>query len=141
MKINGREIARTILNNLKEDVENLKTKGITPTLAVILIGNDPESASYVRQKDKAAHAIGAELRIKNYELGITKEVIQGEIDKLNNDPSVHGIIIQRPVPTHLQDTDLLNRITPKKDVDGFVPDSQFEVPIALALIKILEKIH
>jgi len=139
MIIDGKQLAATILEDCKKTVQQLQTRGITPTMAVILVGDDPGSTSYVKQKEKAAERIGAKLRITNYKLQITKNTIQSTIQQYNNDTTIHGIIIQRPLPTHLQDLTLLNSILPSKDIDGFVPNTPFDVPVAKAVIKIIQK--
>jgi len=141
MIIDGKTLANTILETLKQTVSTLQTRGITPTMAVILVGDDPGSASYVRQKEKAAARIGAQLQISNYQFQIDKKTVQKKINALNNDPSIHGIIIQRPLPPHLQDDTLLNNIIPTKDVDGFVPGTLYTVPVASAVVKILNLIY
>jgi methylenetetrahydrofolate dehydrogenase (NADP+)/methenyltetrahydrofolate cyclohydrolase len=140
MEINGKQIADDLLQTLQKKVETLKKEHIVPTMAVILVGDDPGSASYVRQKEKAAERIGATLRATCYEGSVTKEEIQSTMQQLNNDPGVHGIIIQRPLPKHLQDPTLLNSILPTKDIDGFVPGSKFQVPVAIAVERILDVI-
>jgi len=140
MIIDGKEIAEKILTHLSGDVTHQKEKGVTPILAVILIGNDPSSESYVKQKEKTAQKIGADLHIIRYGQTVTKHEIQEKIIELNTDPKIHGIIIQRPIPKHIQDETLLNSINPEKDVDGFVPGSPFDVPVAKAITHILESI-
>ena len=140
MIINGKAIAQDLLRKLKKDIDLLKQRGILPTLAIILVGKNPESLSYIRQKERTAKQIGAELRVIKYELEITKDTVQKQITELNADPLIHGVIIQRPLPTQLQDKKLLNSINPYKDVDGFVSGSKFQVPVALTVEKILQEI-
>jgi len=137
--IDGKVIADELLTHLKKDVETLKKQGITPTLAVILIGENVGSQSYVRMKERTAQRIGATLRIEKYTIDVDKKTIQNKILALNHDPSVHGIIIQRPVPPEIRDEKLLNSIDPKKDVDGLVPHTHYNVPVALAVYAIVEK--
>jgi len=141
MSIDGKHIADDLLHELTKQTAFLKSKGVTPTMGVILVGDDPGSASYVRQKEKAAERIGAQLRVMNYESRVTRKTIQQIINQWNDDPSIHGIIIQRPLPRELQDPTFLNSIIPEKDIDGFVPDTKFSVPVALAVGKILENIY
>jgi methylenetetrahydrofolate dehydrogenase (NADP+)/methenyltetrahydrofolate cyclohydrolase len=138
MIIDGKAIADTLLDTHKTQTSLLKSKGITPTLAVILVGEDPGSISYVRQKEKTAERIGAKLRYMKYDVRCTKEEIQSTIQQLNNDPTVHGIIIQLPRPPHF-DISIHRSVHPDKDVDGFVPGSKFKVPVALAVEKILQQ--
>lgn len=139
MRIDGREIAREILDTLTIDVAKLKAKGITPTLAVILVGDDPSSLSFIKQKKKAGETIGADVIFSHQPLGFSNQQLRDLIDEYNTDPKVHGIIIQRPVPGI--DSTILTMVTPTKDVDGFVVGTKFEVPVALAVVKILEEIH
>jgi len=141
MKIDGKQIAEELLQNLQIKVLQIKNKEISPALAVILVGDNPGSASYVRQKEKTAERIGATIRVRRYELGVKKNILQKQITELNADSSIHGIIIQRPLPKHLQDKELLDSINPLKDVDGFVPGSKFNVPVAMAVERILQQIY
>ena len=104
MRIDGKIIAGNILTKLAGTVATLKKRGITPTLAVILIGNDPASVSYIRQKQKAADAIGAKLILEQYPETVTPGMLESAIAYYNNDPSVHGLIIQRPVPKFITKT-------------------------------------
>lgn len=139
MKIDGRKIAGDILHNLATSTEQLKLKGIIPHLVIIQIGNDPASDSYINQKEVRASEIGAKVTTQNYEAGIANQELFDKIETLNNDSTVHGIIVQRPVPTQI-DNDRLNiAIDSKKDVDGFHPSSPFEAPIALAVMEILDR--
>ncbi len=138
MKIDGNALADEILIHLKNKIDKLH---IAPSLAVILVGDNPASESYVRQKQKMADLIHAEVKVIRYPPTISQAVINKTIEQLNNDPSIHGIIIQRPLPTHLQNPELLNSIAPGKDIDGFVPGSKFQVPVGLAVEKILQKMY
>src|SRR3989344_5185837 len=135
MMIDGRLIASEIKLKLKKQIVSLKSKNITPHLAVILAGSDPSSHTYVRQKQKIGEEIGAKVTINQpTQLNDLVKLVQS----LNADPAVHGIIIQRPLPFDIPKTQLDQLVTPKKDVDGFHPDSPFTPPIALAVLKILE---
>lgn len=139
MKIDGKALADNILNRLSADVTSLKNTGITPTMAVILVGDDPGSLVYIRQKQKAAERIGAHVIFDHQPNTITADTLKRLVDKYNADPSVHGLIIQRPVPSTLGDvTAIINSIRPQKDVDGFVPDSPFDVPVAAAVGELLK---
>lgn len=142
MRIDGKAFAEAILSDLTKKVTILKEQGVTPTLAVILVGNDPGSLSYVKQKQKAAEKIGARLVLSAQGLEFSKKELQKLIEKYNSDPSVHGLIVQRPLPAAMGDcAKILNQIKPQKDVDGFVPCSPYEVPVAAAVLKILEEVH
>jgi len=143
MVVNGKLIADEIMEKLGESVAAMKKGGVTPTLAVILVGNNPESISYIRQKQKATERIGAKIIVEQFPDTIGPDVLEAAINKYNTDASVHGLIVQRPIPTFLgkNGTDILSAVSPAKDVDGFVPNSPFEVPVAEAVITILEHIH
>ncbi len=136
MKIDGRTIADQILNDLSAWINTLQQQGITPALAVIQVGDDPGSTAYIRQKQKAADQIGAKL-ILNHESGSTnQEELHLLIIQFNNDPKVHGIIVQRPLPKTLHASNIL----PSKDIDGFLPGSPHPVPVAEAVTKILARV-
>lgn len=141
MIIDGRKIADDTLLNLLNRVAHLKKQGVTPTMAVILVGDDPGSESYVRQKQKMADSIHAQVKVIRYPQTVSQAIINKTIEQYNNDSHIHGIILQRPLPKHLQNPKLLNSINPNKDVDGFVPNSLFKVPVAMAVEKILKQIY
>lgn len=140
MRIDGTALANSILTDLSQTVSELKDKGITPQIAVVLVGDDPGSISYIKQKEKAAKRIGAILTLEHLPHTITPEILLSTIAHYNNDPQVHGLIVQRPLPIVGVD-DILNTVSPAKDIDGFVPNSPFEVPVARGVITILEHIH
>lgn len=141
MKIDGNILADTILTDLTNDVSALRTKKITPTLAVICIGDNPASLSYIKQKQKAAKRIGARLELCHMSQYTDPEDLRRHIETYNCDVNVHGLIIQRPLPQALKNcTQIVSFVRPQKDIDGFVPRSCFEPPVALAVLKILEEI-
>ena len=120
--ISGREVAENILTtNLKNKVIELNKKNINPKLIVILVGDMKASASYVAQKEKFAVKAGIESDILRFESSVTEEQILQEINKINNDNSIHGVIVQLPLPDHISVAKVLNSIDPSKDVDGFTP--------------------
>lgn len=121
--INGKEIAQTIKDEMRLEVEELKNAGKSCCLAVIQVGNDPASSVYVSNKKKACEYIGIDSL--SYELPeeTTEEELLQLIDKLNMDEAVHGILCQLPLPRHINEKTILNRISPKKDVDGFHPQN------------------
>lgn len=142
MKIDGKAIADAILTNLTKEVDSLITKGITPTLAVILVGDNPESLAYIRQKQKITERIGGRFIFEHLPAQTQTRELAARVQMYNDDPTVHGLIVQRPLPEDYGDvTDILNSVSPKKDVDGFVPNSPFDVPIAQAVLTILEQIN
>lgn len=121
--IDGKLISTQIKDELKEEVAVLKAKGIEGSLAVIQVGSDPASSVYVNNKKKACEYIG--LGSKSYELdeNITQDELLELIDKLNADDEIIGILCQLPVPKHIDEDMIIQRIDPKKDVDGFHPQS------------------
>lgn len=121
MIINGKELAENIRSSLKLEVDNMKKQGITPKLAVIMVGDNKASEVYVRNKSKACNEIGIEFEefLKD-ENTSQKELIE-LIDMLNSRNDIHGILLQSPIPKHLDIREAFNRINPKKDVDGFHP--------------------
>lgn len=119
--IDGKRISKEIKDELKAEAEKFKAEGGEATLAVILVGDDPASAVYVNNKKKACEYIG--IRSLSYELPkeTTEEELLALIDKLNNDDSVNGILVQLPVPDHIDENKIIRSISPSKDVDGFHP--------------------
>ena len=119
--ISGREVAEHILENeLSKKVEELKAKNIIPNLVVILVGEMKASASYVAQKEKFAAKAGIKSEVRRFNSEISENEILSEIDKINDDPLIHGVIVQLPLPDHCV-VKVLNRIHPSKDVDGLHP--------------------
>ena len=141
MEINGKEIASKIFERLKRRVKKLRKKDIVPYLAVILIGNDPASISYVNQKEIRGKRIGVKITVKNLSKDVKENKLLAIIQKLNNNHNVHGIIAQRPLPPQIDSNKISQAIDPKKDVDGFHPNSKFQSPIALAVLGILEQVY
>lgn len=119
--INGKELASKIRANLKVEVDELKHKGIFPKLAVIMVGNDSASAVYVRNKSKACNEIGIEFEEFLLPEETTREELLNLIEELNNRKDVTGILLQSPIPKHLDIREAFNAINYKKDVDGFHP--------------------
>lgn len=121
--IDGKKISQEIKDELKEKVAALKEQGIEGTLAVIQVGNDPASGVYVNNKKKACEYIG--IGSLAYELPeeTTEEELLALIEKLNNDTKVNGILVQLPVPKHIDEEKIINTISPEKDVDGFHPEN------------------
>ena len=121
--IDGKKISAEIKEELKEQVAQLKKDGIEGTLAVIQVGDDPASSVYVRNKKKACEYIG--IGSKSYELPetTTQTELLDLIADLNQDDAVNGILVQLPVPAHIDEKTIINAISPSKDVDGFHPES------------------
>lgn len=119
--MNGKELAKEIRGNLKIEVEELKKQGIIPKLAVIMIGDDKASQVYVRNKSKACDEIGIEYEEYLKDASTTQEELLNLIDELNERKDISGILLQSPIPKHLDIREAFNRIDYKKDVDGFNP--------------------
>jgi methylenetetrahydrofolate dehydrogenase (NADP+)/methenyltetrahydrofolate cyclohydrolase len=114
--IDGNAIARAVLDDLKEEVATLP---VQPSVVFIRVGEDPASVSYVRKKEKTAQALGIKSQLILPAETITQEELLAEVDRLNEDPSVHGILVQSPLPPGIDETTVFNRVAPDKDVDGF----------------------
>lgn len=145
--LDGKQIAKDYRQGLQDQVEALKEKGFTPKLSVILVGNDRASQSYVRSKKKAAEKIGMISEIVHLEETATEEEVLNELNRLNNDDSVSGILVQVPLPKQVSEQKILEAINPDKDVDGFHPinigklyiDEQTFVPCTpLGIMEILK---
>ncbi len=115
--IDGNAIAKSIIEELTSEVSRLKNG--RPVVAFIRVGEDPASVSYVRKKQKTAEQIGIESRLFLLPEDISKAALFEQIDVLNCDPSVNGILIQAPLPKHIDETETFNRVVPHKDIDGF----------------------
>jgi len=120
-KIDGKEIAKTVKDLVKKAVEELKIQKFTPCLATVLVGEDPASATYVRNKHKACEEVGIVTKDHQLLSNITQTELNEIIDNLNKDKSVHGILVQLPLPDQLNEFATTSRISPLKDVDGLTP--------------------
>jgi len=116
--IDGNRIAGEINEELAEKVGSLSVQN-RPKVVFIRVGEDPASVSYVRKKEKTAAAIGIQSELIPFPPDVSKEKLFDEIDRLNADPSVHGILVQSPLPDHIPDQEAFDRVLPEKDVDGF----------------------
>lgn len=121
--IDGKAIAAQVRSEVAAKVSALKEKGITPCLAVILVGENPASVSYVTGKQKALAEAGMADKSMHLPESTTEEELLQIIEKLNNDDSVHGILVQLPLPKHINEEKIILAISPKKDVDGFHPEN------------------
>lgn len=117
--ISGKAIAKDIRAELQPEVEKLKTQGVTPGLAVVLVGEDPASQVYVRMKGRACEETGMLSETVRLPDTASEDELLATIDRLNADPKIHGMIVQLPVPDHIDANKVLRRIDPRKDVDGF----------------------
>ncbi|MDD5582587.1 MAG: bifunctional methylenetetrahydrofolate dehydrogenase/methenyltetrahydrofolate cyclohydrolase FolD [Candidatus Marinimicrobia bacterium] len=123
MLLNGNEVAKEVKNSVKKDVEILRKENIYPGLAVVLVGNDPASKVYVRNKGKNCEKLGIFSQTFELPEDISQKELNTLIDKLNYDPKFHGILVQMPLPKHLNVSEIIHRIRPEKDVDGFHPEN------------------
>ena len=121
MIINGKELAQKIRAELKQEVGELRKEGIVPKLAVIMVGDNKASEVYVRNKSKACNELGIEFEEFLRDESTTQEELISLIDELNQRKDIHGILLQSPIPEHLDIREAFNRIDYKKDVDGFHP--------------------
>jgi len=121
--MDGKALSKKIRDNIKEEVKILKQKGIIPGLAVILVGEDPASRIYVNSKKKACEEAGMFSEEYTLESGVSEQIIKELIQELNKCEYIHGILLQLPLPEHLNEKKLLEEISPEKDVDGFHPIS------------------
>ena len=120
-KIDGNNIAQTVKDRVKKATSELKIEGINPCLATILIGSNPASATYVKNKHKACEEVGIITKDHKLDENVTQQELNRIIDELNADVSVHGILVQLPLPKHLNEFATTSRISPIKDVDGLTP--------------------
>lgn len=116
----GKKRADEILENLRGKI---RADGKTPVFSAILVGDDPASHIYVNLKEKASVSVGIEFRKTVLDAGISQEALLGEVRRLNHDASVHGILVQLPLPEHLDMQEVIDALDPKKDVDGFHPEN------------------
>jgi len=120
--ISGTEIAKQIREEIQQEVAKLKEKhNLVPGLVTVLVGEDPASQVYVGQKEKTSQALGIYSERHDLPADTSEEALLALIDKLNKDPKIHGILVQLPLPKHINETNVLYAIDPKKDVDGFHP--------------------
>ena len=119
--IDGKAVSKKVKEDVKAECEQLKAKGITPGLAVIIVGDDPASQVYVHNKEVACEACGFYSVKYALPAETTQDELNALVDKLNKDDKINGILCQLPLPSHLDDKEVINRIDPLKDVDAFHP--------------------
>ena len=117
--IDGNALARQVRAESAARVQRLKAQGITPRLAIVLVGDDPASQVYVRNKVKDSEEAGIEAALERHPATLSEAALLARIDALNSDPAVHGILVQLPVPRHIDSHRIIEAIAPAKDVDGF----------------------
>ncbi len=119
--IDGKRIAAEIRQEVKEEVDELKGRGVTPGLAVVLVGDNPASGVYVRMKAKACEEAGLYSRVIRLPEDTIQADLEAVVDELNADGDIHGMLVQLPLPSQIREEAIINRIDPSKDVDGFHP--------------------
>jgi len=120
--IDGKALSKELRKEITADVERLKTeKGFTPGLAVVLVGEDPASQTYVRNKERSCKRVGMYSEVHRLPAETSEEELLNLVDRLNNDEKIHGILVQLPVPKHINEEKVIEAISPAKDVDGFHP--------------------
>lgn len=133
-KIDGLEVAKSVKTKVVEIVNDLKSKEITPCLATIVVGDNPASATYVRNKHKACEEVGILTKDHTLSNDITQEELNDLIEKLNQDETVHGILVQLPLPNHLNEFNTTTQILPEKDIDGLTPTNVGLLAIGKAIL-------
>lgn len=121
--INGKQIAEDIREGIRQEMEQLKTTGFQPGLAVVLVGEDPASQVYVRHKEKACHDLGYYSEVHRLPSTTSQEELLAMVDRLNKQENINGILVQLPLPEQIEEKAIINAISPDKDVDGFHPIS------------------
>lgn len=134
VKIDGLEVAKNIKSQVAGIVQDLKSKGVNPCLATILVGDNPASATYVKNKHRACEEVGIITKDYTPSADITQEELNQLIERLNQDEMVHGILVQLPLPTHLNEFDTTTQILPEKDVDGLTPSNVGLLVIGKAIL-------
>jgi methylenetetrahydrofolate dehydrogenase (NADP+)/methenyltetrahydrofolate cyclohydrolase len=119
--LNGKSISATIREEIASEVESLKENGIRPGLAVILVGDDQASQTYVRNKEKACEQLAMKSELITYPASISEDKLLDKLIELNHRPDIHGILVQLPLPDHIDERQVIETIDPAKDVDGFHP--------------------
>ena len=146
--IDGRKIAKNLRSNISDEVKELVSKyKIVPNIVTIIIGDDPSSKLYLRLRDKACEEVGIKSSHVKFSADVSEEEVLQTINNLNDDNSVHGILIQFPIPKHISQDKLINSLNPEKDVEGFNPvnmgktliGDEYIIPCTpLAVLTILE---
>ena len=121
--IEGRAVAEKVYAELRTEITALKTRGVTPGLAVVLVGDDPASRAYVRSKDKMCRDLGLHSVKLELPATTTQEELLARVEELNRDPVVHGILVQSPPPQQIDEAAIIRALDPAKDVDGFHPEN------------------
>ncbi len=149
--IDGKAVAKEVQKQIKEEVEGLERRwGLVPGLAVVLVGDDPASHIYVRNKEKACKEVGIKSIEHLLPPTISERDLLGLVQQLNKDKKVHGILVQLPLPAHIRAEKILDAVSPHKDIDGFHPMNQgllvlgadgFKPCTPMGIMKLLESVH
>ncbi len=134
-KIDGLVVSSTVREQVKKDAEHLKSQGIQPCLATVLVGDNPASATYVRNKQKACAEVGIKTKDHKLPSTVTQSELNSLVDTLNKDSEVHGILVQLPLPTQCNEFETTSRILPTKDVDGLTPQNAGLLAMKKAVLK------
>src|SRR3982751_2697742 len=121
--LDGRTSADSVYYELREEIAALKSRAVTPGLAVVLVGDNPASRSYVRSKDKMSRQLGLYSRKLELPASTTQSELLAGVNELNQDPAIHGILVQSPPPPHIDEAAIIRALDPGKDVDGFHPEN------------------
>jgi methylenetetrahydrofolate dehydrogenase (NADP+)/methenyltetrahydrofolate cyclohydrolase len=121
--IDGRAIAEKVYVDLRREIAELKSKGVTPGLAVVLVGDNPASRAYVRSKDKMSRELGLHSVKLELPASTTQAELLARVQELNRDPAIHGILLQSPPPKEIDEATIVRALDPRKDVDGFHPQN------------------
>jgi methylenetetrahydrofolate dehydrogenase (NADP+)/methenyltetrahydrofolate cyclohydrolase len=119
--IDGRSIAEKVYVDLRREIADLKSKGVTPGIAVVLVGDNPASRTYVRSKDKMSRELGLHSVKLELPASTTQSDLLNRVEELNRDPEIHGILVQSPPPKQIDEAAIVRALDPRKDVDGFHP--------------------
>ena len=134
-KIDGIEVSNAVKDILKNAVEKLSSENVVPCLATVLVGDDPASATYVKNKHIACEKIGIKTKDHKLPANATQVELDGIIDELNSDKDIHGILVQLPLPKQLDEFTTISRISPIKDVDGLTPQNVGLLSIGKSILK------
>lgn len=140
MVIDGRKLSEKIIQEIEKDAAELAAKNIIPKIAIVTLGPEDSWASYVGQKIKLAQKLGIKSELINLSLDEREDSLLKTLERLDNDPSIHGIIVQRPMPTSFDRQTITNAIKKEKDIDGFRNDSEYKVPAWLATEEIIRHV-
>lgn len=147
--IDGVSLSKQLREDVAKRTAALKSQGLTPGLAVVLVGDNPASQVYVRNKVKACEDAGLHSVLEKYDASMTESELLARVEALNNDPAIHGILVQLPLPKHINDHKVIEAISPSKDVDGFhvasagalmVGETGFKACTPYGCMKMLESI-